>query len=175
MTNELRASTLPHEEVASNDFMAGSCLAGGFASDKCRFQGPRQLLRSATTPTDGTFCRLVTRIPIGDHAPAVPVTVAGRTVMVRAWRYPIRGLRGVVPVYLLDTDLEENLSRDGFMSEAARQRSREKSESLCAELRMRSVTTVQFSLGSAGGPHSVGRLRASTSRPAEPCRDAARR
>ena len=39
----------------------------------------------------------------------VQVSVEGRTVSIRAWRYPIRGLRGhVVPVYLLDTDLEVN-------------------------------------------------------------------
>jgi glycogen phosphorylase len=42
----------------------------------------------------------------------VAVTVEGRAVSVRAWRYPIRGLGGVVPVYLLDTDLEENSDWD---------------------------------------------------------------
>lgn len=37
------------------------------------------------------------------------LVIAGRRVQVRAWRYPVRGLRGhVVPVYLLDTALPEN-------------------------------------------------------------------
>ena len=46
---------------------------------------------------------------------AVRVTVAteGRTVTVRAWRYDMIGAFGhVVPIYLLDTDLEENSGLD---------------------------------------------------------------
>ncbi|MCI0705215.1 MAG: alpha-glucan family phosphorylase [Planctomycetia bacterium] len=42
----------------------------------------------------------------------VGVTIEGRTVLVRAWRYLVRGLLGVVPVYLLDTNLEENSEWD---------------------------------------------------------------
>ena len=41
--------------------------------------------------------------------PRVAVSIAGREVRVRAWRYDVLGVRGqVVPVYLLDTDLPEN-------------------------------------------------------------------
>jgi starch phosphorylase len=42
----------------------------------------------------------------------VSVAIEGRTVQVRAWRYPVRGRNGVVPVYLLDTDLAENAEWD---------------------------------------------------------------
>lgn len=43
----------------------------------------------------------------------VSVVVEGRTVWVRAWRYSVRGLTGhVVPVYLLDTDVDENSAWD---------------------------------------------------------------
>src|SRR5437773_1726374 len=41
--------------------------------------------------------------------PTVSVTIEGRPVRVRAWRYGVEGFSShVVPVYLLDTDLEEN-------------------------------------------------------------------
>jgi starch phosphorylase len=41
--------------------------------------------------------------------PRVSVTIEGRQVQVRAWRYLVRGLSGhSVPVYLLDTALAEN-------------------------------------------------------------------
>ena len=41
--------------------------------------------------------------------PRVSVTIEGRQVQVRAWRYLVRGLSGhAVPVYLLDTALAEN-------------------------------------------------------------------
>ena len=37
------------------------------------------------------------------------VTIEGRTVQLRAWRYEVRGCTGAVaPVYLLDSDLSEN-------------------------------------------------------------------
>src|SRR5208283_1373416 len=43
----------------------------------------------------------------------VTVTIEGRTVAVRAWRYDLTGAFGhVVPIYLLDTDLEENSGWD---------------------------------------------------------------
>ncbi|HEY2987178.1 MAG TPA: alpha-glucan family phosphorylase [Candidatus Binatia bacterium] len=42
-------------------------------------------------------------------APRATVTIEGRAVQVRAWRYVVRGVFGhTVPVYFLDTDLEEN-------------------------------------------------------------------
>jgi glycogen phosphorylase len=43
----------------------------------------------------------------------VTVAIEGRTVKVRAWRYDMEGRFGhVVPIYLLDTDLEENSGWD---------------------------------------------------------------
>jgi starch phosphorylase len=43
----------------------------------------------------------------------VTVTIEGRPVKVRAWRYDVRGAGSfTVPVYLLDTDLEENAEQD---------------------------------------------------------------
>lgn len=45
--------------------------------------------------------------------PVVSVVVEGRAVQVRAWRFLVRGISGsAVPVYLLDTDLPSNDSRD---------------------------------------------------------------
>jgi starch phosphorylase len=39
----------------------------------------------------------------------IAITVQNRIVMVRAWRYEVKGVNGhVVPVYLLDTDVEPN-------------------------------------------------------------------
>jgi starch phosphorylase len=55
--------------------------------------------------------------PVDDfvvEAPArVSVTVDGRPVVLRAWRYEVRGVTGfVVPVFLLDADLPENAEWD---------------------------------------------------------------
>ncbi len=45
--------------------------------------------------------------------PRIAVEIEGRRVLVAAWRYMIRGIRGhTVPVYFLDTDLPENDPRD---------------------------------------------------------------
>jgi starch phosphorylase len=45
--------------------------------------------------------------------PRVVVNVEGRAVAVRSWKYEVRGIGdGVVPVYLLDTDLPENSPQD---------------------------------------------------------------
>lgn len=38
----------------------------------------------------------------------VTLQLEGQTVVVRAWRFIVKGLNGTVPVYLLDTDLPEN-------------------------------------------------------------------
>src|SRR5512147_396586 len=41
------------------------------------------------------------------------VQIEGREVLMRAWRYEVRGISDhAVPVYLLDTDLEENADSD---------------------------------------------------------------
>jgi starch phosphorylase len=43
----------------------------------------------------------------------IKVSVEGRDVLVRAWRYDLQGRYGhVVPIYLLDTDLDENSGWD---------------------------------------------------------------
>ena len=45
--------------------------------------------------------------------PRVTVRIEGRDVKVRAWRYDVRGTAGfTVPVYLLDTDLDDNAGQD---------------------------------------------------------------
>ncbi len=48
-----------------------------------------------------------------EEAARVKVSVEGREVTVRAWRYDLQGRYGhVVPIYLLDTDLDENTGWD---------------------------------------------------------------
>src|SRR5262249_14741263 len=48
----------------------------------------------------------------------VAVSIEGRTVAIRAWRYVIVGVDGdEVPVYLLDTDLPENAPEDRALSD----------------------------------------------------------
>lgn len=48
-----------------------------------------------------------------DMGAQATVSIEGRTVRLRAWRYSVRGVSGfVVPVYLLDTDLPENSAWD---------------------------------------------------------------
>jgi starch phosphorylase len=48
-----------------------------------------------------------------EEAARVTVAVEGRTVTVRAWRYDLTGQFGhVVPIYLLDTDLDDNSGWD---------------------------------------------------------------
>ena len=43
----------------------------------------------------------------------VEVTIEGRPVIVRAWRYDLEGVTGhTIPIYLLDTDLPQNDTRD---------------------------------------------------------------
>ena len=46
-------------------------------------------------------------------SPRVYVTIEERPVKVRAWRYDVKGLGGyAVPVFFLDTDLDENAEQD---------------------------------------------------------------
>ena len=48
-----------------------------------------------------------------EEAARVTVAIEGRIVTVRAWRYDLEGCIGhVVPIYMLDTDLEENSGWD---------------------------------------------------------------
>jgi starch phosphorylase len=45
--------------------------------------------------------------------PRVHMQLEGRSVLIRAWKYDVNGVDGfIVPVYLLDTDLEENTEWD---------------------------------------------------------------
>lgn len=51
--------------------------------------------------------------------PVVEVSIEGRRVLVRAWRYCVRGISGhVVPVYLLDTALPENSPDDQSLTDS---------------------------------------------------------
>ena len=46
------------------------------------------------------------------------VVIEGRTVHIRAWKYPVRGIKGhEVPVYLLDTNLDENEEWDRTLTD----------------------------------------------------------
>jgi len=46
------------------------------------------------------------------------VTIEGRTVHIRAWKYPVRGVSGhEVPVYLLDTQVPENAEWDRSLTD----------------------------------------------------------
>ena len=46
------------------------------------------------------------------------VVIEGRTVHIRAWKYPVRGVKGhEVPVYLLDTNLDENEEWDRTLTD----------------------------------------------------------
>jgi starch phosphorylase len=50
--------------------------------------------------------------------PTALVSVAGRQVRVKAWRYLVEGITGhVVPVYLLDTDVAENAAWDRTLTD----------------------------------------------------------
>src|SRR5450631_2401857 len=50
--------------------------------------------------------------------PRVTVMVENRPVLVRAWRYDMEGVTGhTIPIYFLDTDLEENDPRDRALTD----------------------------------------------------------
>ncbi|HEX4007771.1 MAG TPA: alpha-glucan family phosphorylase [Acidobacteriaceae bacterium] len=50
--------------------------------------------------------------------PVVTVTIEGRPVAIRAWRYAMEGVAGhKIPIYLLDTDLEQNDPRDRALTD----------------------------------------------------------
>ncbi|MGA8530019.1 MAG: alpha-glucan family phosphorylase [Acidobacteriaceae bacterium] len=51
--------------------------------------------------------------------PVVTVTIEGRPVAVRAWRYEMEGVTGHrIPIYFLDTDLEQNDPRDRTITDS---------------------------------------------------------
>jgi glycogen phosphorylase len=50
--------------------------------------------------------------------PRTAVTIEGRTIEIRAWRYAVQGISGhVVPVYFLDTSLPENSNWDSELTD----------------------------------------------------------
>ena len=50
--------------------------------------------------------------------PVITVCIEGRTVAIRAWRYDLEGVTGhTIPIYLLDTDLEQNDPRDRALTD----------------------------------------------------------
>ncbi len=50
--------------------------------------------------------------------PRVTVELDGRAVLIRAWRFRVRGITGFqIPVYLLDTDLPENAAWDRTLTD----------------------------------------------------------
>ncbi len=50
--------------------------------------------------------------------PVVTVLIDGRTVAIRAWRHDMVGITGhTIPIYLLDTDLEQNDPRDRALTD----------------------------------------------------------
>nr|NIO04515.1 alpha-glucan family phosphorylase [Pseudomonadota bacterium] len=49
----------------------------------------------------------------------VSVTIEGRAMKIRAWRYLVRGVTGhIVPLYFLDTDLPENSPWDRTLTDS---------------------------------------------------------
>lgn len=51
--------------------------------------------------------------------PVISLTLEGRTIRVRAWRYLVQGANGsTVPVYLLDTMLNENAEEDRHLTDS---------------------------------------------------------
>ena len=56
------------------------------------------------------------KLPLIEHR--VAVTIEGRPVFVQAWRYDMEGVTGhTIPIYLLDTDLEQNDPRDRALTD----------------------------------------------------------
>ncbi len=49
--------------------------------------------------------------------PLVALSIEGRTVKIRAWRYLIEGANGSVPVYLLDADHPDNSPEDRALTD----------------------------------------------------------
>ncbi len=72
--------------------------------------------------TDGTQTETPEQWSPEDHLepvqPRASVTIEGRRVQIQAWRYSMKGMDGhVVPLYLLDTALQENDPRDRALTD----------------------------------------------------------
>lgn len=55
---------------------------------------------------------------LAGEAPVVRLTIEDRAVAIRAWRYDMEGVTGhIIPIYFLDTDLEENDPSDRTLTD----------------------------------------------------------
>ncbi len=55
---------------------------------------------------------------LAGEEPVVTVTIEGRPVAIKAWRYDLEGVTGhIIPIYFLDTNLEQNDSRDRILTD----------------------------------------------------------
>jgi starch phosphorylase len=77
----------------------------------------KQVLDASGTQTeDAQAWSPEARLP--QEEPRVIVTIEGRPVHVRAWRYDMEGVTGhTIPIYMLDTDLESNDPHDRTLTD----------------------------------------------------------
>src|SRR5271167_852908 len=55
---------------------------------------------------------------LAPEEPIVTVTIEGRPVAIKAWRYDLEGITGyTIPIYFLDTNLEQNDPRDRVLTD----------------------------------------------------------
>ncbi|HZD50379.1 MAG TPA: alpha-glucan family phosphorylase [Silvibacterium sp.] len=55
---------------------------------------------------------------LAGEEPVVSVTIEGRPVAIKAWRYDLEGVTGhTIPIYFLDTNLEQNDPRDRVLTD----------------------------------------------------------
>ena len=77
------------------------------------YQRLDSLGRQTEEPAEWPVDDFVTAMP-----PRISVTIEGRTVQVRCWRYDAIGVSGfTVPVYFLDTDLADNTDWDRTLTD----------------------------------------------------------
>ena len=76
----------------------------------------RQSLDAQGRQTEATQPWNPAKLPL--EAPRVTVNIEGRPVFIQAWRYDMEGVTGhTIPIYLLDTDLEQNDPRDRTLTD----------------------------------------------------------
>ncbi|MBV8116125.1 MAG: alpha-glucan family phosphorylase [Silvibacterium sp.] len=77
----------------------------------------RQILDADGNQTAGSQPWSPESILVGED-PVVTVTIEGRPVAIRAWRYDLEGVTGhTIPIYFLDTNLEQNDPRDRVLTD----------------------------------------------------------
>jgi glycogen phosphorylase len=77
----------------------------------------RQLLDSDGNQTSVSQPWSPESILVGED-PVVTVTIEGRPVAIKAWRYDLEGVTGhTIPIYFLDTNLEQNDPRDRVLTD----------------------------------------------------------